>query len=254
MPPLDPNSVAHQQAPSYASPSPLSVRPMGPEELAWAAAQHLHHFPHGFFARLGERFLEEYYRSFLTSPHTCLLIALEDEQPVGYIAGVLDTTAHRTSLLAQHRGALAVRAARGMLRRPSLIVLFLQTRARTYGKRLMRRSASPTPRATAPSPESVPVGLQREHSPAVLSHLVVHPASRCRGIGRRLVTDFTSQAHAAGRAEVVLVTEADGLGQGFYHRLGWVQTDTRTTREGRGVLGFELQITQSVEKESSVSE
>jgi len=48
--------------------SGLRIRFMDPEDLPFVIAEHLGHFPDGFFARLGPKFLAAYTRTYLTGP------------------------------------------------------------------------------------------------------------------------------------------------------------------------------------------
>ena len=228
--------LSHQLPPS------LRVRPLRPDEIPFVVNQHRRHFPAGFFARLGDEFLEEYYHSFVTSPHACLFMAEEASTPVGYIAGIVDPDLHRKHLLRAHRRPLIVRALKGMARNPSLLVLFLRTRAGTYARKLVIRASAPVSTAGTPTEEMLNEGFEESSAPAVLSHLVVDPSSRCRGTGRRLVEVLATTARAAGTREMVLVTEVGGLGEGFYRHLGWRHTGTRETRDSRTLLVFAAEL------------
>lgn len=215
----------------------MRVRPMKPDELDFAATQHLRHFPDGFFARLGQHFLEEYYRAFLTSPHARLLVAEDSHGPIGYLAGILRPDAHRAHVLAQHRLPLTIRAASSLARQPSLLLLFLRTRSHIYARKLMRHER---PVATAHS----------EGTPAVLAHVVVDPSRQCQGIGRQLVLALTTAAREAGCTQVILVTEQGAASEGFYRHLQWVENGTHDTRDGKAVITFHKIVTVGPDAET----
>lgn len=217
----------------------VRVRPMRPDELGFAATQHLQHFPDGFFARLGQHFLEEYYRAFLTSPHARLLVAEDRQGPVGYLAGILRPDAHRAHVLAQHRWPLIFRAAGSLARQPSLLIGFLRTRSRIYARKLMRHEQ---PAAAARS----------GGTPAVLAHIVVDPSRHGHGIGRQLMLALSSASREAGCTRMVLVTEQGAASEAFYRHLQWVEDGTHHTRDGKAVTTFhqDLAVTPDAETET----
>lgn len=217
--------MSHQPSPQ------VRVRPMRPDELGFAATQHLRHFPDGFFARLGQHFLEEYYRAFLTSPYARLLVAEDGHGPIGYLAGILRTDAQRAHVLAQHRLPLIVKAAASLARQPTLLFLFLRTRSRIYARKLVHQGRPAA--ATNPS----------DGTPAVLAHVAVDPSRQCRGVGRQLVLAFTTAAQEAGCTRVLLVTEQGAASEKFYRHLQWVANGTHHTRDGKSVTTFHKDIT-----------
>lgn len=200
---------------------PWRMRRMGLQDLPFVVHSHSQHFAHGFFARLGPRFLTKYYRTFLDGPLAVAVVCEIDEAPIGYLVGILDTRRHRRLLLAHHGTTLAVAAALGMIARPWLAVTFLWTRCRRYVAAISRaRHAS----GAADAPVHV----------AVLSHLVVLSEARCQGIGAALVDEFLRQAVEADCSRACLVTLAGDTGAGtFYQRRGWTHTHQGRSPEGR---------------------
>lgn len=227
--------MSHQPSPQ------IRIRPMRPDELEFPAAQHLRHFPEGFFARLGQHFLEEYYRAFLTSPHAQLLVAEDRHGPIGYLAGILRPDAHRAHVLAQHRWPLIVKAAGSLARQPSLLFLFLRTRSRIYARKLMRQEQPAT-------------ATHSEGTPAVLAHIVVDPSRQCQGIGQQLVLAHTAAAREAGCTRMVLVTECGAASEKFYRHLQWVENGTHHTRDGKAVTTFHKDITVNPDAETDTKE
>lgn len=206
----------------------VRYRAMSPADLPYVVAEHRHHFPDGFFARLGPRFLTEYYRAFLTGPSTRTIVADQDGEPVGYLVGVTDPAAQRAHVVQQHGRRLMARAAAAMLVRPFLAALFLRTRGCLYARKLLRRRSDgravevPCPRA------------------AVLSHVAIADRAQSAGIGSALVRWFEQQAAAAGCERLVLVTVSgeDGAA-GYYRRRGWKAAGERCTPDGRWLTTFE---------------
>lgn len=193
----------------------LRLRPMTEEDLSFAADLHRLLLAHGFFARLGERFLRHYYRTFLTSPHGHAEIALVGDRPAGVLVGTLDHGEHYAWTLRRNGPRLALEGAVGLLTHPAELTLFLRTRVGRYLRGVLRslrhrQGAAPDGHAHA----ALPV--------AVLSHVCVAPDTQGRGVGAALTRSFLAQARAAGAAEAQLVTLAGPRGaSGFYVREGW---------------------------------
>ena len=204
---------------------------MRPDELEFAATQHLRHFPDGFFARLGQHFLEEYYRAFLTSPHARLLMAEDRYGPIGFLAGILRPDEHRGHVLAHHRWPLIVKAAISLARKPTLLSFFLRTRSRVYARKLLHQQ-----RRTAATNAS-------DGTPAVLAHIAVDPSRQCQGVGEQLVLALTTAAQEAGCTQMVLVTEQGAESENFYRHLQWVANGTHQTRDGKAMTTFHKDIT-----------
>ncbi|NGO15651.1 GNAT family N-acetyltransferase [Streptomyces sp. HC44] len=207
---------------------------MGPEDLPFVVAEHRAHFPDGFFARLGPRYLTAYTRTYLTSPHARAYIAEADGVPVGFLVGVTDPAAHRQHLVRTHGRGLALRAGASLCARPALALHFMRTRLGRYARKLLPGRPRP---ASAPTPaESIP----RAGVTAVLAHVVVIGRVRSYGLGSALVHRFTQDAATAGCAGISLVTAAgpDGAGR-YYERLGWRYAGETRTPDGRALLTYE---------------
>lgn len=195
---------------------------MGLQDLDFVVQEHTQCFPHGFFARLGPRFLTRYYRTFLDGPLAVAVISETNGVPVGYLVGILKTREHRRLLLDHHGVPLASAAALAMAARPWLGAIFIWTRLRRY--------------LTSISKARHNAGLADASSRrvAVLSHVVVSTKARCQGVGASLVEEFLEQAEAAECGSACLVTLAGAQGAGaFYQSRGWQHTHRRRSAEGR---------------------
>lgn len=198
----------------------VCIRQLRPDDLPFVVEQHLHHFPSGFFARLGPRFLTEYYRSFLTSEHACTLIASKGQVRVGFLVGAVVPRLHRSHVLRQHRSGLVRRAIVALLMRPRLLSHFLRTRARRYARKLLVEGVRPVPSVAPATPA------------AVLAHLAVPPEHQGRGVGSILIEHFERACAVAGRQQIVLVTEAGGPGDAYYRCHDWLLVGEHTTPDG----------------------
>lgn len=212
---------------------PVRIRRMGLQDLPDVVAAHRQHFPDGFFARLGPRFLGRYYRTFLDGPLAVALIVEMSGVPSGYLVGVLDPVQHRRLLLTYHGVALAVCGLLGLTRRPRVLARFLVTRSRRYLNALRRSRDLATDTVNVPRL-------------AVLSHVVVAENARGHGLGTLLVDAFLAQAREAGRERACLVTITGPEGAGaFYAKSGWSHTRDATGVDGRRLSYFERELPET---------
>jgi GNAT superfamily N-acetyltransferase len=220
-------------------PGRVSYRTMTEADLPFVVAQHMYHFPDGFFARLGQRFLSEYYRAFLTGSAVRASIAEFDDEPAGYLVGVTDPPAHRDHVVRRHGRALVLKAVAAMLRRPALGLLFLRTRTGLYARKLLRRRG---PRANRSGAASAALSGQQPRSgpTAVLTHVAVVPGVQSCGIGSELIRRFDEEVAAAGCERLSLVTASGEQGAGpYYRRNGWQASGGRCTPDGLQLTTYE---------------
>lgn len=220
-----------QSAPS--SPQ-VHIRPSTPHDAATIAHLHLDLLPHGFFAKLGSRYLAAYHRTFMASPHAISFVACREDRVVGFIAGALDAHAHQRWTLRRRGGHLVVRGLAALAARPRLGWEFLTTRTGRY-LRSMARAARPTGAATGASPSlaSGPV--------AVLTHVAIDRSEQGGGAGSKLVDAFVESVRSAGTRRAELVTLCDSGASAFYERLGWTAAGEHE-REGASYRRFTLEV------------
>jgi ribosomal protein S18 acetylase RimI-like enzyme len=212
---------------------------MGAEDLPFVVEQHLHHFPDGFFARLGPGFLAEYYRAFLTGPSARSTVAETDGELAGYLVGVTDPAAHRDHVVRRHGRALVLRAAAAMLRHPSLAICFVRTRTGLYGRKLLGRRSRGSAAAQVTSLTSGPT--------AVLTHVAIRPTAQSRGIGSELIRRFHQEVAEAGCERLTLVTASGDDGAGpYYRRRGWSAVSERCTPDGLRLTTYERPVADPV--------
>ncbi len=213
----------------------VRYRPMTAADLPFVVGQHRYHFPDGFFARLGTRFLTEYYRAFLTGTAARTTVAEVDGTPAGYLVGVTHPAAHREHVVQRHGRALVLKAVAAMLRHPSLAYCFVRTRSGLYARKLLRRRGAAS--GTAPAEGTAPA---TGATTAVLTHVAVEPRAQSHGLGSALIDRFEEEVAAAGCDRVSLVTASgeDGAGP-YYRRRGWQALAERTTPDGLRLTTFE---------------
>ncbi len=203
----------------------ITVRRMGLADLGFVVAQHLEHFPDNVFGQLGDRFLTEYYRTFLDGPHADARIAISDGVPVGFLVGILDVAEHRRLVRRYHARRLAWHAARALSLRPRMAFGLLRRRAQVW----LRRNNE--------------AGRSADGSVAVLSHVAVDLSSRGYGTGTTLILGFVDAATTAGAVRVALATRAGDLGAGrLYESLGWQLARERSTFDGRRIALYDLDL------------
>lgn len=209
--------------------APPRIRPTESADLASVAALHTRQLPHGFFARLGPRYLVAYHRTFMESPSARSLVAEVDGVVRGFVVGPVDASAHHEYSVRHHGRRLAAQGAAALAVRPAVAVEFLRTRVGRYVRSVRRVSRPPS----APAPSGDPT--------AVLSHVAVEPGCGGAGIGTALVHAFVGEVSAAGARRVELVTlEGDAGAAGFYEALGWQHAGT-SRREGQAFERFVLE-------------
>ena len=213
----------------------VAIRDLRPEDLPFVVDQHLHHFPDGFFARLGRAYLTEYYLSYCTDHSSCAVVATVGAEPIGYLVGDPDPVGHRQHVISAHGRTLTKLGLLALVRNPPLAANFVRTRGLRYVKRLLVRSG----RAPAVSAST--------RRAAVLHYMAVVPDQQRRGTGRALIAAFEDKARQAGCQELVLVTHTGGSAMDFYRRSDWAAVDEHRTPDGaplttftKPVIGHEL--------------
>lgn len=211
----------------------LSVRDADARDLGWAASLHLQQLPHGFFARLGARYLRAYHRSFVDSPHAVSLVAVRGGHRVGFIVGPTDAAAHHRFVIRNHGWRLALAGVVALVVRPAVAVEFVRTRLGRYLRSLMRASTATS--TTHSAPAEAPAGTV-----AVLTHVAVDPAEQRGGAGSVLVEAYVRRVRAVGPRRIELVTLAGPNGAAeFYERLGWERSGA-SVRDGAAFIRFAL--------------
>lgn len=218
-------------------PDGTQPRAMRRDDLDFVVSQHSSHFPTNVVGRFGGGLLRRYYVSFLDGPEAVAFVVQQGPQRLGYLVGILDTTAHRRHVRRHHGRALAGHAAFAFFRHPRLASELLLHRLR------LRRSR----RAAQVSADNSPASNTGEIEPgaekptAVLSHVAVHDGARGAGLGRALVDEFAQRARVHGAGVICLATLDGPSGAGsFYDALGWQLTTRRRTFDGRDILLYEL--------------
>ena len=227
-------SVDDAAALEPSGPPRVPVRAADAGDLGFAAMLHEAALPHGFFARLGERFLRRYYRTFLESPHAVALVAVTNDGRAGVLVGTVHNRAHYRWLRRHAGRRLALAGAAALLVRPRVALAFVRHRAARYLRawRLLGPGSRAEPRTDHDAGDV-----------AVLTHVSVLPEARRTGAGRALVDAFVAAAAAAGSREARLVTLSGEQGAAeFYSRLGWSHCGDGHLADGHRISSFRLDL------------
>lgn len=180
------------------------IVPLAAKHSLAVAALHMRYLPTPFRGAPGWHLLSAYYRAVAQGEAAIGYVAEERDQILGYICGVWEPAKLRSQLLITQWPALALWGAASALRRPQLVVSFLQ------------RLGRPAEEDAAPLIE----GYE-------LRPIVVDPAARGTGLAPRLVERLMLDARGRGFERMHLFTEFDNqVAQAFYSKMEFDRTDT----------------------------
>jgi ribosomal protein S18 acetylase RimI-like enzyme len=185
--------------------------PLRRDDVPPAASLHRRAFPTFFLTSLGEPFLVEFYRGFLGDA-TAVTVMAHDERGLlrGLVVGTVEPAGFFRRLLRRRWPGFLVASARAVLASPRVAPRLLQ--AVGY-----RGNAGPG-----------------EHG-ALLSSICVDPDLQGHGIGRELLTAWTTEVALRGANHAFLTTDADDNASTlrFYESSGWSRTASFETIQGR---------------------
>lgn len=205
----------------------IEVRPATADDV-WATSRaHRKMLPMGMFPALGERFLRQWHRTVIDTPHGVLLVAVDtgDSSYGGFLIGSTDHHAHTDALLREWRAciALACTGFVSLVVRPRVAVRFLRSRALPWSRRIFRTF---WPRSSSRHEEASP-------RTGVLDGIAVFPGFREHGVGKALVGEFLNQCEADGVSAAELVTDVRNTSAvKFYELLDWEPVGEFVTSDG----------------------
>lgn len=171
---------------------------------------HSSSFPTFFLTFLGPRFLYLLYSEILRMPESVALVAMENGEPAGFVAGVTHQSQFYSQLIRRRLFSFARASLLAAARRPSIVPRLF--RALSYSRNSQEASAQ-----------------------ALLMSIAVAPYASGKGVGQQLVKAFLAEIQAKGVSSVSLTTDRDNNERTnrFYRQLGFEVTRTYTTPEGR---------------------
>lgn len=235
----------------------VAVRALTPAEIGLSARLHGEALDMEFLARCGQGFLRAYHRAWLDSPTGLALAAVDDDHRIlGVLLGSVDPASHYRSMVRRHGASLAGRLLVSALMRPALARDLIVTRARRYGRGLLRmlagwvrddRMSGKRDRGDAPHrpPSSAVADSADRSDPAAtgeVTHVMVRSDARRGGVGRVLLARAEEEARLAGLDELVLVTPPDLAATSFYEHLGWQRVGELTSQSGEQFLRYRFDL------------
>lgn len=189
----------------------VALRSLSAEDVRPLAQLHRLAFPSFFLSSLGEPFLVQFYRGFLTDDTAITVVARSaGGDLLGAVVGTTEPAGFFTRLIRRRWPGFVAASTRAVLTNPRAMPRLL--RAVRY-----RGDASP------------------DGHGALLSSICVDPEHQGEGLGRQLIEAWTGEALRKGATSAALTTDADDneAVNHFYRARGWVLSDRYTTREGR---------------------
>lgn len=182
----------------------------------------LHHaaFPGFFLSSLGEPFLVQFYRGFLTDDTAVSVVARALDGSVrGAVVGTTEPAGFFGRLVKNCWPGFALASARAVTANPKA------------APRLLRAV-----RYRGDAPASV--------KGALLSSICVDPSVQGAGVGRQLVDAWAREVTSRGVDTAFLTTDADDnvAVNRFYRARGWVLSANYTTREGRSMNRYTISL------------
>lgn len=226
----EPRSHSDESPPLTDRAGPIAdlVRRATSADVRATSQLHVEHLPVGLFPSLGARFVARWHRAHIDSGNGVALVSYDpaaDGVVTGFLVGSVDRAAFRVDLLTRHRRELLLHGSGALIVRPRVLARFMRTRSSAYLRRL-RRSGT---RDRVPG-----------QAVADLTAIAVVPQRHRRGAGRALTEEFLRICVHAGAAHAELV--ADNAASGFYERIGWESGRSASTRDGRSLRWFSIDL------------
>lgn len=177
-----------------------------------AARLHLSFLRTKLQGRPGRELLELYYRNLASTDGACGYVAEDGDSMVGYVCGVWDPSAVRSSLLRSHWPRVLFWGGVLSVVKPSIIMSLVG--------RLMEPLSS----------------SDKQKSGYELRPIVVSPSHRGAGTASQLVNRLLVDADKRGFSKVHLVTEVSNVAaRRFYEKMGFLQGTAIDVQEARYV-------------------
>ena len=191
----------------------VTLGPLTPTDVRPLARLHREAFPGLFLSTLGEPFLVQLYRGFLTDDSAvCVVARGADGSVQGAAVGTIEPVGFFGRLVRNRWPGFILASVRAVVSNPKAAPRLLRA-VRYRGEN----------RAGAQG--------------ALLSSICVDPAIQGAGVGRTLVETWTHEVASRGIDTAILTTDADDNDavNRFYQAQGWALSDKHTTREGRSM-------------------
>jgi len=174
-------------------------------------------FPGFFLTSLGAKFLQELYSGFLSHPSGILLVAEDGGRLVGFVAGTSSPDIFFSEIRKQRGLFFLIKAMPALLRHPMIVV-------RKLYKAVFYRGDKPTDLENG----------------ALLSSIGVMPDAVGKGIGRKLLEKFETDAYLSSVGFVYLTTDEDENDHvnAFYCKCGYHIESRFLQQRGRTMFRY----------------
>lgn len=192
-----------------------------PEDIDQLAVLHRQAFPGYFLSRLGESFLRQFYRGFLSDPSAITCVARDNTGKVlGAAVGSADPNGYFGRLLRRRWFGFALASLVHVVSSPK------------EAPRLLRAVAY---RGDSSGPISG----------ALLSSIFVAPGGQGKGTGKDLLQAWVREASSSEASKAYLSTDAEDNEEvrRFYESTNWILDRTYSTREGRLMAQYSYVLT-----------
>ena len=191
----------------------MKIREITPKEkevINRVVQIHLDTFKGFFLTFLGRGFLHCLYKSYCEHNESSLLVACEDEEPVGFLAYSGDYSALYRYMLKRRLLPFAWYSFCAFIRKPKAFF------------RLIRAFLKPN-------------DVKRKERYVELSSIGVKPSMKSKGIGSMLINELKLRVDFGRYSYIALETDAENneAANYFYTKNGFVLERTYETREGR---------------------
>ena len=182
-----------------------------PADIPALARLHREAFPGFFLSSLGEPFLVQFYRGFLSDDTAVSVVARgADGTVLGAVVGTTQPAGFFSRLLKKRWPGFVLASLRAVVVNPRSAPQLL--RALRYRG-----------------------GAEAGSDGALLSSICVDPSLQRAGVGRQLVAAWAREVAARGARTAFLTTDAQGndAANRFYRAQGWALAESYRTHEGR---------------------
>lgn len=176
---------------------------------------HLDTFKGFFLTFMGRGFLKLMYRSYVEYKNSGLLVALENDKPIGFLAYSGDLSGLYKYMIKKRLILFAWYSMGAFFRKPTVFM------------RLVRAFLKPSE-------------AKRDEKYVELASIGVDPNSKSKGVGSRLIEELKSMIDFNEYAYITLETDAvdnDGANR-FYQKNGFVRVREFKTNEGRKMIEY----------------
>jgi ribosomal protein S18 acetylase RimI-like enzyme len=176
----------------------ITIRKMAPADLKAVVEIHIEQFPDSRSTSLGRPYLRKMYRWFLDKQAMLCLVALDNDQVVGFAAGAIGGYGRKIFRYALPEIALGLLMHPALLLRPQTFLLW-----RSYLQGILPARPAQNPNPANPAQ---PMILR-----ASLSSIAVARAAQGRGVGKALMAALEASARSLGATLLTLSVRSDNL-------------------------------------------